>query len=187
MHQGKPVSIRKSAKDCAPRRRRVAVTLLVLLALLAAAPVYAAADLVLVPTPVTLISLIVLFIVAIFPLNALIYRPIFATLDERHARTAGAREKAAELSEEADQVLSRYRREISEARSVAEQSRKEAVERAREEQARVTASARSEAEQQVERGRVELNASLEQARSEMGDHVRDLADSAAQKILGRAV
>ena len=138
MQQGEPMSIRESAKDCAPSRRRIAVTVLVLLALLVAAPVHASADLVLIPDPVTLISLIVLFIVIIFPLNALIYRPIFVTLDERHARTVGAREKAAELSEEADEVLARYRIEIAGARSVAEQSRKQAVAIAREEQARVT-------------------------------------------------
>ena len=187
MQQGEPVSIRESARNRVPVRRRMAVAMLVLLTFLVAAPVYAAADLVLIPDPVTLIALIVLFIVITFPLNALIYKPIFATLDERHARTTGARDKAAELSQEADEVLSRYRREIAEARSVAEQGRKAAVEKAREEQARVTAAARLEAEQQVERGRSELNTSLEQARSEMGDHVRDLADSAAQKILGRAL
>lgn len=186
MQQGKPMSSQESAKACSPIHRRLAATAFVLLALTVAAPVYAADGLVLIPSPLTLISLIVLFIVVIFPLNALIFRPIFATLDERHARTTGARDKAAELSQEADEILARYRREIAEARSVAEQGRKDAVERAREEQARVTAAARSEAEQQVERGRSELSTSLEQAREEMGGHVRDLADSAAQKILGRA-
>ncbi len=188
MHSGQLVPISKEAKSRVLRARRpIAVALCLLMGMLAAGSVQASADLVLIPSPPTLISLIVLFIVLIFPLNALIFRPVFQTLDERDRRIAGARERADEVSKEADEVFDRYRTELSSARSAAEQSRREAVENAREEQARVTAAARTAAEQKVEQGRSELMASLEQARSDMGGHVRELADAAAQQILGRAL
>lgn len=187
MQQGQPRSISKRAILRVPRDRFIAAAMLMALGLVVALPVHAASDLVLIPELQTLIPLLVLFIVIIFPLNALIFRPVFNTLDERNRRTSGAREKADEISQEADEVLARYRRELAAARSAAEQSRREVVETAREEQVRVTTAARSAAEEKVERGRADLTASLEQARSEMGGHVRELADAAAQQILGRAL
>lgn len=188
MRNGHPAPISQEAQSRVSRMRRsMFFAGLLLMGVLVAGSAQASADLVLIPSPLTLISLLVLFIVLVFPLNALVFRPIFNTLDERDRRTAGAREQADEVSKQADEILNRYRTELSAARSVAEQSRREAVENAREEQARVTTAARTEAEQKVEQGRSELAASLEQARSDMGGHVRELADAAAQQILGRAL
>ena len=187
MQQGQPRSISKRALRRAPRDRFMAAIMFAVLILLAAGSAQAASDLVLIPDLWTLIPLLVLFIVIVFPLNALIFRPVFATLDEREQRTSGAREKADEISKEADEVLTRYRTELASARSAAEQARRQVVETAREEQTRITSAARSEAEEKVEGARSELTASLEQARSEMGGHVRELADAAAQQILGRAL
>lgn len=187
MQPGQTRSMSQRTLERVPRHRFVAASLLGALGLVVPRAVEAASDLVLIPDPWTLISLLVLFLVIIFPLNALIFRPVFATLDERSQRTTGAREKADEISREADEVLARYRTELAAARAAAEQSRRQVVEAAREEQVRITSAARSEAEQKVERGRAELNTSLEEARSEMGGHVRELADAAAQQILGRAL
>ena len=152
-----------------------------------AAPVQAAAELVLIPSPFVLISLLVLFVALIFPLNALIFRPIFDTLDERLRRTAGAREQSEEVSRRADDVLQRYRSELQAARAAAERTRRESVEQARTEQARLTAVARTDAQQKLEQGRSELSAALEQARADLETHARDLAGAAAQRILGRAL
>ena len=153
--------------------------------IVAAAPAHASADLVLIPSPLVLLSLLVLFIALVFPMNALIFKPIFNTLDERHRRTVGAREQSAEVSRQADEVLQHYRSEIKAARAAAEKTRRESVDVARKEQARLTAVARAEAEQKVEQGRSELSVSPEQARSELSSHARDLAGAAAQRILGR--
>lgn len=152
-----------------------------------AEPARAAGDLVLIPSPLILISLLVLFIVLIFPLNALIFKPIFNTLDERDRQTTGAREESAEIARKADEILQRYRSELHAARLSAEKARRESVETARKEQARLTGEARMQAEQKVEQGRSELSTSLEQARSELEGHARDLAGAAAQRILGRAL
>ena len=152
-----------------------------------AEPARAAGDLVLIPSPMILISLLVLFVILIFPLNALIFKPIFNTLDERDRQTVGAREESAEVARKADEVLQRYRSELRAARLAAEKARRESVEVARKEQARLTGEARMQAEQKVEQGRSELSASLEQARSELEGHARDLAGAAAQRILGRVL
>ena len=158
-----------------------------LMILLVSTPAHAAADLVLIPSLPVLVSLLVLFVILIVPLNVLIFKPILDVLEERERRTSGARERSDEIAREADEVLARYRSELAAARSEAEKTRREAVDRAREEQQRQTAAARAEAEQKVEHGQRDLADSLEGARTELNSHVRDLASSAAQQILGRTL
>ena len=184
---------RDTQKALGQRKRRPARVLpgwlvfLVGFGLVGAVPAQAAGQLELIPSPLMLISLLVLFVVLVFPLNALIFRPIFEALDERHRRTAGARERSEEVSQQADEVLQRYGAEMRAARIEAEKIRKAAMEEAREEQARVLAEARANAEAKVEEGRGRLASSLEDARAELEAHARDLAEAAAQRVMGRAL
>jgi len=153
--------------------------------LLCTAPAHAAGDLVLFPEPQLLLMLIVFFVALVFPINNLIFKPIFQALDEREERIAGARQRAVHIEAEADKVLARFEAAIREARSGAEVARKEHVTQARGEQASIGAAARAEAEQRVEAARAELERSLAEARSGLQATSRDLAAAAAESILGR--
>lgn len=125
------------------------------------------------------------FVVLIFPLNALLFQPIFRALDARAERIQGARARSVKLQEEADAVLDRYETTIREARIEAEAGRQTQLAAAREEQVGLTAAARSEAEQELERARGELGRSLEEARATLRASAEDLATAAAEQILGR--
>jgi F-type H+-transporting ATPase subunit b len=157
------------------------------LATLIAAPARAAEELVLIPDGNLLLVLIGLFVVLIFPVNALIFKPIFRALDERAGRIDGARQRASHIDDEASQVLGRYEEAIREARGDAETGRKAQISEARDEQNTIAASARSEAEQKVEQARGELARALEEARQGLRASAESLARDAAQKILGRAL
>ena len=87
------------------------------------------------------------FVVLIFPLNAMMFQPIFRALDERAERIQGARDRSTQLQSEADAVLDRYETAIREARSESESQRQGQLATAREEQAALTTQARSDAEQ----------------------------------------
>ncbi len=127
------------------------------------------------------------FVVLIFPLNALMFQPIFRALDERADRIQGARERSKQLEAEADSVLDRYETAIREARSQSESERQTALASARDEQANLTTQARSDAEQELERARGELNQSLEEARATLRASAEDLATAAAEQVLGRTL
>ena len=131
--------------------------------------------------------MLIAFVVIIFPLNALIYQPIFRALDERAARIGGARDRSRQLEGEADAVLERYESALRDARSEAESARQTQLAGARDEQARLTAAARSEAEGELERARTELGRSLEEARASLRASADDLANAAAEQILGRSL
>ena len=74
---------------------------------LMAQPALASDKLVLVPEPVILSTMIVAFVLLIFPLNQLIFKPIFRSLDERASRIDGARNRSSQLQLDVDGVLDR--------------------------------------------------------------------------------
>jgi len=150
-------------------------------------PALASGKLELVPDPVILSTIIVAFALLILPLNLLIFKPIFQSLDERAARIEGARSRSSQLQSEADGVLDRYETAIREARGDAEQARQGQLVLAREEQATLTTQARGEAEGELERARAELGRALEEARTSLRSSAEDLATAAAEQVLGRTL
>jgi F-type H+-transporting ATPase subunit b len=154
---------------------------------LIARPVLASDNLVLVPDPTVLAVMLVGFVLLIFPLNQLIFKPIFRSLDERAARIEGARNRSNQIQQEADRVLERYETAIREARTESEEARKGQLALAREEQTVLTDQARGEAEGELERARAELGQSLEEARTSLRSSAEGLATAAAEQVLGRAL
>jgi len=154
---------------------------------LAASPALASSDLVLIPDGQMLLILIVFFVALIFPVNALIFKPIFAALDERQEKVAGFRRRSQSLQAGADSVLKRYRDSIREVRAEVDQARREQLDAVRTEQATITAEARSSAEGQLAAARTELEAALVAARQTLRTNAQDLARDAATAILGRSL
>ncbi len=128
-----------------------------------------------------------MFVLLIFPANALLYKPIFRVLDERKARTAGTRQRAEKIMSDAEETLAEYERAVREVRLEAEDDRKRQAGLAREENASVTAAARAEAESEMERAGSEIAAALAQARQTLRTETQSLADQAASRVLGRAL
>ena len=131
--------------------------------------------------------MLIAFVVLVFPLNELIFKPIFNSLDQRADRISGARERSTQLHDQANSVLERYETSIRETRLESEQSRQTQLTQAREEQVELTAAARGEAEGELEHARAELARSLEDARTSLRGSAEDLAQAAAEQVLGRTL
>jgi F-type H+-transporting ATPase subunit b len=155
-------------------------------ALLAAAPASAAGGgLELVPDLHIYPILLLLFAALVVPLDRLLFRPLFRVLEQREEKIGGARRRAERLSREADQVVERYRAQVSETRERSERERKEQIASVLVETASRAASTRAEGEARVERARAEVNASLAQARAALRASTEQLARDAAERVLGR--
>ena len=133
----------------------------------------------------TLWVMLIGFVVLIYPLNSLMFQPVFRALDARAERIAGARSRSEQLEEEADSVLERYESTIREARTEAVGKRQAQLGTAREEQAALAAAARGESEEELARARAELANSLEEARNTLRQSAEGLASAAAEQVLGR--
>jgi F-type H+-transporting ATPase subunit b len=176
-----------SATGAAPDPRTIFALAVALGCGLAAEPARASGELVLIPDPQLLLIMLVGFVLLIFPLNTFLFKPIFAALDARKERIEGARDRSVQLARDADSVLERYESAIREARSDAETRRQSQLESAREEQLRLTAAARREAEGELEHARTELDRSLEAARATLRSSAEELAQAAAEQVLGRSL
>jgi F-type H+-transporting ATPase subunit b len=143
--------------------------------------------LVLLPEVDTLLILVVVFGLLVYPVNQLIFRPIFRVLDERDAKTTGTRRDAERIAGEAEQVLARYQQSVREVRADAERERKATLEQARADGAARTGEARSESELEVHRARAQVVAALEEARVSLREESAQLAREVAARALGRTL
>ena len=131
--------------------------------------------------------LIVLFVLLMFPANALLFRPIFRVLDEREERTAGTRKRAEQIAADAEETLAKYETAVREVREQSEIDRKSQIAQARSENVALTAEARADAERELERAGQELNAALEESRAAMRAQAENIAAEAATRVLGRSL
>lgn len=131
------------------------------------------------------ISLIVLFVVLVVPVNQLVFKPLLRVLDEREEKIAGKRARAQQLQREADEVLGRYESQVAAVREEAEQERRGLLEGARSDAQGTTGGARAEAEGEIERARREIAGALDEARGSLRSQAEDLARQAATRVLGR--
>ncbi len=131
--------------------------------------------------------MLIAFTALVVPLNALIFQPIFRTLDARAERIQGARTRSEHLQREADSILQRYESAVRETRGEAEAARQVEIARAREEQVELTSQAKQEAERQLEGARSDLLQSFESARAGLRASADELARAAAEQVLGRAL
>ena len=154
---------------------------------LGALPAHAAAESLEIFPDERIFYLIVLFVLLVFPVNKLLFHPIFRVLEERDARIEGARKRADEIGAQAEATLERYRSAVRNAREEAEGGRKQVLEEARREQARLTGSVRNEAEVEINRAREAVAGALVDARSQLRDEAQELAREAAARVLGRSM
>jgi len=171
----------------ASRTRSARLALVALVGLVLPHSAHAAGGLELVPDVTILIGLIVLFLMLVFPVNALLFKPIFRVLDEREERIAGTRSRAQQLEDSAHEALERYQSSVQAVRDEAEQQRRSLLESARSEALAATGEARSEVEGRLDGARSEIAASLESARVTLRSQSQEIAREAASRVLGRAL
>jgi F-type H+-transporting ATPase subunit b len=127
------------------------------------------------------------FLLLMFILNKILYKPILKVLDEREARIAGGQEKAKELLDESQSILKSYNEKLYgakiDAMTVKNSSRKQAVDEANE----IIENARRNAETIVLDVQKEMTEEIARVKSELEPEIGVMAGTIAQQILGRKV
>ncbi len=125
---------------------------------------------------VSLAFQIVAFVILIWLLNRLLFRPIRRTLDAREQRIRESMEEADRIKQQAIRADEEYQARIEEAQRRAQEIADQARERARQEREEILEKVRTEAQQFLEDARVQIE--LER---------RDLARDARRQVAGLAV
>jgi F-type H+-transporting ATPase subunit b len=170
----------------APRPSRWLPALAAAATAFAAAPAAAAEEgLRIFPDLPVLALLVGFFALLVWPLSALLWRPLLRVLDERRERIDGTVARARQVAAEAEDVLGTYQRAVEVARRAAEAERRGLLDGTRQDQARITGDARRAADAEVAAARARVASSVESARAELERVTHELARAAAERVLGR--
>jgi F-type H+-transporting ATPase subunit b len=127
------------------------------------------------------------FLILMFILNKILYKPILKVLDERDERIMGGREKAKELIAESDTILNSYNGKLQiskiEALGTKNTARKEATEKANV----IIGEAREKADGIISQVQQDMAREVERVKKELEPEVGIMAATIAQQILGRKV
>jgi F-type H+-transporting ATPase subunit b len=170
----------------------VFVCLVVALALVGSAAVWAASEGGhesggLISLDKSLIVQAINFLILLFILKRLLYKPFLAKMDERTQAIQKSLDEAqaarAQATRQQEENETRLRAAHAEAAAIRAQAMKEAAE----EQKRLVEAARAESQRLVEGAKAQMDADVRRAREELRREVADLATAVAEKLVRRSL
>lgn len=133
--------------------------------------------------PIWFLVLAFNFIVLIFLLNTILFKPLMRIFKEREDTVKGALDAAKEMSEKREEGIARMNRELAEARTKAkeifETLKAEGVGKQRE----VLSATEAEAVSILEKARAEIKAEAEKARKALRGDIDKFSDEIVRKLV----
>lgn len=135
----------------------------------------------------TLLLQFVNFVVLLFILNLLLYRPLRRLMQERQQTVDGSYRKAREMEGEIATKMEHYQQRLQEAKRRGHQERTELRQGALTEENRLLVEARNTAAEQVQTIRTQVATETAGARQTLKKETQALAARVAGKVLGRSI
>ena len=135
----------------------------------------------------SLVFILVLFLIFIFLMNRLLFKPIGRVLDEREALTEGAVIEARAASRQYQSRLADYESTIRQARAESYRHLEQQRAAALEERRRSIEEVKREASEKIESAKSEIEGQSANARTALEAESRQIADQISRTVLGRAV
>ncbi len=130
---------------------------------------------------------VVNFLILIFILNKLLYKPILAVLDQRKKQTDDSEAEIRTLQKSIDQKMSAYEEKLQLAKAEALAIKKNLIKQGDEEAKSLVDAARAEVPGMQEAFRLKTAGEIESARTILSDNSRKLSVEIAEKIVGRSL
>lgn len=123
------------------------------------------------------------FILLIFILNSILFKPILKVFKEREDTVKGALDAAKELSAKREEAIAQLNRELAESRTKAKETFEALKAEGINKQKEIVASAEAEAAQMLEKARAEIRAEAEKARKALRAEVDKFSDEIVRKLV----
>lgn len=167
--------------------RRVVGIAAFLVALLPAAAAAAGGEGGLINLDKSLIIQAINFLLLLFILTKLLYRPLLAKMEERSQAIKKSLDEAQAARAEAQKQREEHAARIQAAHAEAQAIRAAALKEAADEQRRLVDAARAEASRLVEGARAEMEQDIRRARQELRQEVGDLAVAVAERLIKKSL
>jgi F-type H+-transporting ATPase subunit b len=128
---------------------------------------------------------IVIFVLLMFLLEPLLFRPVLRVFALREERTEGAKAQARELDERAGEIYQRYQRELERVNRVAAEERDRVRAETSKLEAEILREARASVAKVVEDGRKQLAAEMTRIRFDLGRESERLSHDIVERVAGR--
>ena len=127
------------------------------------------------------------FVLLIFILNALLYRPIRQAIKQREEKINQDREEAKRLAKEAEIRLNEWNKGLEEAKKAGLEKQGELMKGAKDEERAIITKVREETEDFIKKMRAEMAKDMEAARETLKTQAEAFSLEIAEKILGRPI
>jgi|Deesub1362B_J571_1020462.scaffolds.fasta_scaffold00342_19 F-type H+-transporting ATPase subunit b len=128
--------------------------------------------------------LLVNFLLLVWIMNRLFFRPFLELLRRRHERISGSLELAQELQKKKEEALAALRAELQAARARARQVHEALRAQGLKRQQEILEQANQEAMAMAEEVRAKLQAETERARQSLRQQVQEFARAITEKLVG---
>ena len=130
---------------------------------------------------------IVIFLIAIFILNKLVFKPFINLVDRRDKLTRGAIEEAHELEDKVKTIMEEYDAKLHEAREIAAEERSKLILEGQTVAGEVLSKARQETGALLDEAKAKLEADTKEIKDNIKGDIDGLAGDIATKVLGKEV
>jgi F-type H+-transporting ATPase subunit b len=127
------------------------------------------------------------FLILLFILKRLLYKPFLAKMDERTQAIQKSLDEAQAARAQATRQQEENETRLHAAHAEAAAIRAQAMKEAAEEQKRLVEAARAESQRLVESAKAQMDADVRRAREELRREVADLATAVAEKLMRRSL
>jgi F-type H+-transporting ATPase subunit b len=135
----------------------------------------------------SLVFVLVLFMVFIFVLNRILFRPIGRVLDERQTLTEGAANEARAARGRYEASLADYEATIRQARAESYRHSEQVRAAALDERRRLIEESKQQAHDEIGRARTEIEGQAAAARAALESESQQIAERISRTVLGRTV
>ena len=127
------------------------------------------------------------FVVLMFLLNIILYRPLRRIIAQRRETVAGDHARARDLAAQIDEKMARYQDQLQDAKQKGAAEKAQLRRQAAEQEATILGAAHEEASAQLQTIKGQVAAEAAQAREALKTETDTLAGMIAGKVLGRAL
>jgi F-type H+-transporting ATPase subunit b len=125
------------------------------------------------------------FIILLFILNRLLYRPLKKIIAERREKVAGSHARAMELKADIDEKMRLYQQQLNDAKVLANEERNKLKKTAEETEAAILSEAHGKATTRLRAIKTQIANEADEASKILKSETKSLAGQIATKILGR--
>jgi F-type H+-transporting ATPase subunit b len=130
---------------------------------------------------------IINFVLLIFILNRLLYKPLLGMIDKRKQKFADSEAEIRRLQETVEQQMAAYEEKLRRAKAAAVEEKNEIIRRGAEEASAITDAVRAEIPKLMEQFQVRMGREIDAAKMILTNQSQKLSIEIAEKVLGRSL